>query len=288
MDLAYLDYVARFGEKIIEIARATVKDLGEKGREELKSEKDIVTKGDIAVAERIRDYLKGTGHKFLLLDEELGATALNCTPQDANFTVAIDDIDGTENYHSITRSKPYCSIFAIFAGRQPRFKDALVAGILEHSSGDIWFSVRSHGCHLTPGGDLRIGPAEVRASPHKTLDQRLQFRFDLYQAYGRVNTPRQNEAYARLMQQAWAKDFGSSAFHLAEVACGSAAGYVNPAHKAHELGAGYLLVTEAGGIITDFSGKDLGEQRFEFNRTYPIIATGTPELGTVVRKILNL
>jgi len=74
------------------------------------------------------------------------------------------------------------------------------------------------------------------------------------------------------------KDFGSSALHLAGVASGLFDGFVNLRHKAHELAAGYLLIREAGGLLTELSGRALDDLPYDFDATLGVVAAGSEPL----------
>ena len=50
---------------------------------------------------------------------------------------------------------------------------------------------------------------------------------------------------------------GSAALDLAHVACGRLDGFWEFKLKSWDVAAGMLLIQEAGGVITDISGKDL-------------------------------
>ena len=51
--------------------------------------------------------------------------------------------------------------------------------------------------------------------------------------------------------------FGSAAIDLAWIACGRADGYWETHLNPWDIAAGWLLVEEAGGCVTDFSGRKL-------------------------------
>jgi myo-inositol-1(or 4)-monophosphatase len=50
--------------------------------------------------------------------------------------------------------------------------------------------------------------------------------------------------------------FGSAALDLCYVAAGRYDGYFEDHLKSWDIAAGLLMVTEAGGLVTDFGGKD--------------------------------
>ena len=83
--------------------------------------------------------------------------------------------------------------------------------------------------------------------------------------------------------ESWVKDFSSAAFHLAGISSGLFDAYLSPSQKAHELGAGYLLIKEAGGFLQDWKGKLLDKVRYDFDAKYPIIAASTQELGDIIK-----
>ena len=89
----------------------------------------------------------------------------------------------------------------------------------------------------------------------------------------------------KVYENTWVNNISSAGIHLASVAGGQADVFIGPKQKARELGAGYLLVNEGGGIVTDFNGEEIGNKEFNFNKTYKIIASGTKELG---EKIMHL
>jgi myo-inositol-1(or 4)-monophosphatase len=52
------------------------------------------------------------------------------------------------------------------------------------------------------------------------------------------------------------RQFGSAALDLCYVAAGRYDGYFEDHLKSWDIAAGLLMVTEAGGLVTDFGGKD--------------------------------
>ena len=87
------------------------------------------------------------------------------------------------------------------------------------------------------------------------------------------------EKFKGIYSSTWAHNVSSAGFHLAGVASGHFDSFVGPVQKAHELGAGYLLVKEAGGEMIGFNGNSIDNLDFNFNSLYQIIAVATPELA---------
>ena len=248
-------------------AHNILKTMGEKGVSEVhdKHVTDISTQGDMAVSEALTRFFEEQKIPAVLYSEESGRTELTRNPK---YTITFDDIDGTDNYHRGRGILPYCTVVTIFDSPEPDFENTLVTGILEHNSKKLWHAVRDRGCYLND--------SRVNTSGRKTLDRRTLVIIDHYISGGDVSK------FLKVYPESWVKDFGSAAFHLAGVSSGLFDAYLSPSQKAHELGAGYLLVKEAGGFLTDWNGNRLDRTRYDFNAKYPIVAASTQELGKIL------
>lgn len=230
-----------------------------------KNFKDIVTKGDITVSEALIGFFKEQRIPAVLYSEESGRIELVRNPK---YTITIDDIDGTDNYFRGRGILPYCTVVTIFNSPKPNFEDTIVAGVLEHNSKILWNAVRGKGCYLN---GLR-----VNTSSRKKFDNRALVIIDHYAS--KENILR----FSKIYSEAWVKDFGSAAFHLAGVGSGLFDAYLSYSQKAHELGAGFLLIKEAGGFLTELNGNKLDKRKYEFDGKYSIIAASTKELGKIL------
>jgi myo-inositol-1(or 4)-monophosphatase len=154
----------------------------------------------------------------------------------------------------------------------------MAAGIIEHRSGTTWIAGRGQGSFLSAPG---LAPRRVSASKRQALDRRSLIVVDQYSAKERA------AELNGLAALAWLKDFGSSALHLAGVASGLFDGFVNLRHKAHELGAGYLLIAESGGRLVDLDGESLDERPYDFDDTIAVVAAGSRELAEAILECLR-
>lgn len=245
-------------------AHKTLGNLGDQGVSEIRDEHvaDISTEGDLAVSQALIRYFGEQGMPAQIYSEESGKVEIGKNPI---YTITFDDLDGTDNYFRGRGILPYCTVVTIFDCIEPTFQDAAVAGILEHNSGTFWHAIRE-------GGSFRNG-VSVRTSERRTLDRRALITIDHY-----ASSERMTQVF-ELYPQAWVKDFGSAALHLAGVSSGLFDGYLSFSQKAHELGAGYLLVTESGGFIRDTKNRDIQSVEYLFDERYSIVATATNQLG---------
>lgn len=248
-------------------AHVTLNTLDDKGICEVHNEHvtDISTQGDMAVSEALIKFFKEQKIPAVLYSEESGRIEITKNPK---YTITFDDIDGTGNYHRGKDILPYCTVVTIFDSPEPNFEDALISGIIEHNSKKLWHAIRGDGCYLNN--------AKVNTSGRKKLDRRTSVVIDHY------GSGRDISKFLKIYPESWVKDFGSAAFHLAGVSSGLFDAYLCHSQKAHELGAGYLLVKEAGGFLTDLNGKSLDQIRYDFNNKYQVIAASSKELGKLL------
>lgn len=265
------DHLTHICKSALQMSRQLLSSLSDGGRSEVHDEHvvDISTQGDRAVSAALADFFAREKIDAVLLSEESGRTQLSDSPE---YTIAFDDIDGTDNYYRGRGLLPHCTVITIFASPEPTFVDALVAGVIEHNSGQLWHAVRDGGCFLDG--------TKVSASGRTSLDRRTLLIIDHYISGGAI------DRFAPLYDIAWIKDFGASALHLAGVGSGLFDAFLSPAQKSHELGAGYLLVKEAGGVLTDWNGGSLDDTLYDFDRQTPILAAATRDLSDALLKKL--
>lgn len=264
------------------------------GKEGLKSTTstsvDISTKGDAVAGEAMVAYLKKliTPNVGVVFTEEQGKVTLN---KDGQYSVILDDIDGSKNYKEGFGMLPHGSIAGIFKGRDPRFCDCIAAGYLDFPSGNLFYATKEMGCfvqddiankqwawdHKEARRLTTTGRKKVFTGKNLTLLPDLYMLGDLA------------PAFMEYAGQAWLGDFRTTAAQLALVAAGSADIFVagdnafnpNKRRTGEEIGPGYLLITEAGGSLTDWLGNDIGKEKVGMGekRTWHYIAAATPELA---------
>ncbi len=152
----------------------------------------------------------------------------------------IDPLDGTANFiHGL----PNYSVSLALA----RGKDAL-AGVVYNVCTQETFSA-------TKGGGAFRNGERMRVSANKHLGESLlatgfpYYKFDNQDKYLKI--------LESLMQKTHGlRRMGSAAIDLAYVACGYFDGFYEYNLNAWDMAAGILLITEAGGVVSDFSGTD--------------------------------
>jgi myo-inositol-1(or 4)-monophosphatase len=84
-----------------------------------------------------------------------------------------------------------------------------------------------------------------------------------------------------------ARCFGSTALDMAFLAQGAVSVFVVPSpSRSFDFAAGYLLIKEAGGRVTDLDGKEIDGVEVSVNRSTPLLASANEKLHGNAVKIL--
>ncbi|WP_109832088.1 inositol monophosphatase family protein [Reichenbachiella versicolor] len=152
----------------------------------------------------------------------------------------IDPLDGTTNY--IHGLPCYSTSIALAKG-----KELLIGVVNDVAQGDCY--------HAFKGNGAFCNDQKIEVSPNPTLSKGLVATgFPYYEFKGMSNYLK---IITHLMQNCHGlRRWGSAAIDLAYVACGKYDGYFEYNLNSYDVAAGALLVQEAGGTVTDFSGKD--------------------------------
>jgi myo-inositol-1(or 4)-monophosphatase len=215
-----------------------VEGLSRPKQVELKTERaSIVTWADIHAQEAILAAIADHYPDHAVLAEE-GRT----DTADGAFTWMVDPLDGTSNYaHGIPFA---CTSVAV------RDRDGLAAGaIFEPFRGELFTATR--------GGGAWLGDERLQVSATASLEQALVCTG--VQSDDAVALDTFGRRMVALMTHCrGARCLGSPALCLAYIAAGRIDGFVErDATYAWDVGAGGLMITEAGGRIEDLDGGPL-------------------------------
>ncbi len=206
-------------------------------RIEYKNPINLVTEADHAAEQCVIECIKARFPTHRFLAEERGRIEGAQSP----YLWVIDPLDGTTNF---AHGYPiYCvSIGLEYEGR-------CILGVVVDPSRDELFTAIEHG-----GARLNGHPIHVTSTA--TLDRSLLvtgFAYDIR------DTPRNNlDHFAKFALKAQGlRRTGSAALDLCYVAAGRFDGFWEVRLSPWDMAAGSVIVKEAGGRLTDFSGKDL-------------------------------
>ena len=204
---------------------------------------DFVTEVDQAAERTIIETLLGAYPSHGILAEESGQEFGN---PNSDFVWIIDPLDGTTNF--IHGFPVYCVSIALS-----------VKGKIEHAV--VYDPTRNDLFTATRGRGAFLNERRIRVSKRSQLKDCLVstgFPFrpgDNFRAYMRM--------FGEITQRtAGVRRPGAAALDLAYVAAGYTDGFFETGLSIWDVAAGSLLVTEAGGLIGNFTGEaDFLEQR---------------------------
>ncbi len=236
---------ARRAEEVIlrNLGTLSDRDIGRK------QASDFVTRVDRESEETIISTIRERFPSHIFLAEE----SVHQTQGEEHRWI-IDPLDGTSNYiHQYPMFS--VSIALELAG------EVVLGVVLDPLRGELFCAEKSKGATLN-GNPVRVSSVEMPASSLITTGFPFRQK-DMIDPY--------LDAFKKVFLMAGdLRRAGSAALDLAHLAAGRCEGFFELGLSAWDLAAGAVLIKEAGGIITDFSGGD------EYLRTGNVVA-GNPQ-----------
>jgi myo-inositol-1(or 4)-monophosphatase len=227
-----------------------------------KGHNDFVTEIDKAAELAIIDVLKNAYPDHAILAEESGASA-NLHDENENVWI-IDPIDGTTNF--IHGFPQYCVSIALQQRGQ-----ITQAVVYDPTRNDLFTATKGAGAYLN---EKRIRVSRRDKMADALIGTGFPFRdmndLDEYMKMFRIMT----EKSAGLRRP------GAAALDLAYVAAGRLDGFFEKGLQTWDMAAGSLLITEAGGIVGNFSGES--DYLYKGN-----VLAGTPKIFAQMVQLLS-
>jgi myo-inositol-1(or 4)-monophosphatase len=265
---------ARQAAEALSVAREAAREAAEvllaswttigRGDATRKRPRDLVTDADRASEARILERLSRAYPDYAIVAEESGDSGAGAVRW------IVDPLDGTTNY--VHGFPMFAVSIALYDGSRP------VAGVVLDPVRNEWFTARADGgawldrgdsgaglrLSVGDGGDPAEGPLLATGFPFRHPAQ----------------TPRYLAAFEELfLRSSDMRRAGSAALDLAYVAAGRVDGFWEMALNPWDIAAGELLVLEAGGRVSDWSG---GEE----HRESGWIVAGGPATHALLTSVL--
>src|SRR6478609_2827267 len=208
----------------------------------LKGPADFVSEADLRSEAAIKEVLTNVHPGVPFQAEESASEAVATGPR-----FIIDPLDGTTNF---VRGLPHFSISLAYAD-----DSGTIAGVvLDPMRDELFWAERGLGAFL---GEQRLTVAKVATLEEALIHTGVPHR-------GRPDHEGYLQKLARVMARvSGIRRLGSAALDLAYVAAGRGDGFFETGLKPWDLAAGVLLVSEAGGIVSDQQGGELSLDRGE-------------------------
>lgn len=203
---------------------------------DLKQQSDYVTEVDRAAETAIIEVLREAYPDYGILAEESGLAG---TAENAEYQWIIDPLDGTTNFiHGLPQ---YAISIAL------KHKNAIVGAVIyDTNRNEIFTASKGDGAYLN---DKRI-----RVTKRSRLEEALIGTGFPYRMFAHI------DAYLAIFRELAQKTAGmrrpgAASLDLAWVACGRFDGFWELGLAPWDMAAGSLLISEAGGLVGDFSGE---------------------------------
>ncbi len=256
--LAVCEQAARIGGQVLLDWQGKFK-WREKGKH------DLVTEADLASQQAIREVLLTAFPEHEFLGEEDG-DALAASHQVAKaYRWIVDPLDGTANYvHSLPN---YAVSIAL------EHEGEILCGVIyDPTSSECFAAAKGQGATLNG--------KPIAVSGCTTLDQAIIAAS--FPPHVQRDSPEITRFIEVLLRSQSVRRYGSAALNLCYVAMGRLDGYWATSVKMWDIAAGYIILQEAGGLMTSLTGGPLVLARPEF------VASSSPELNAALVEVLRL
>jgi myo-inositol-1(or 4)-monophosphatase len=201
---------------------------------------------------------------FSLISEEAGIIDF----KGGGTRVIVDPVDGSRN--AISGIPFFCT--SIAAAEGDTIGDVNMAYVVNLVTGDEFWAERGAGAYLN--------------GRQMTAQKDDSFYLVAYEAQtpGR-DIPRILPLISRAHKT---RCFGAIALDLAYLAFGAVSVFVSPSpSRSFDFAGGWLLAREAGGIVTDMSGEEIGKTALGLKRSVSLLASGSEKLHTRALGLLS-
>jgi myo-inositol-1(or 4)-monophosphatase len=221
-----------------------------------KKDRSFVTEADILSEEKIKSILKKQFPDYSFLGEESGLE-----DNDSEYTWIIDPLDGTTNYSIMN---PFYNVSVALA----RKNEPVLGVVFSPAQNELFHAEKNIGAYLNN--------RKIRVSKKKDLKTSF---IGFCHAHDKENTERISEIFPRLKNASdHVRQIGAAELELSYVAAGRIEAFIMLKQNPWDTASGSLLVKEAGGIVTDISGKPFDLKSFD------LVASN----GLLHKKVLEL
>lgn len=208
--------------------------------------------------------LKALKEPFTIISEEMGILELH----GGGARILIDPVDGSKN--AVAGLPFYCTSIAVADG--DTLGDVSLSYVINLSNGDEFWAERGSGACLN-GRQIHTQKDDI---------------FSLVSYEARVPGKDIPAIMPLLSQSRKTRCLGATALDLAYLASGAASVFVTPSlSRSFDFAGGWLLVKEAGGVITDTSGAQIESVHLGLKKSSSLLATGNLELHEKALELLS-
>ncbi len=232
---------------------------------EHKNPEQPVTIADRSIEQSMRAAIEAAYPQDGIFGEEFA----NKSSQNGR-TWVLDPIDGTKAF--ITGMPTFACLVALFE----EGKGVIQAAIEMPGLGERWLAGKGQGSHWQKRGATAWQRCQVRRSGRLSDCLVTSTTYDMFKGDDL-------RAYEALCQQVSGRRFGGDAYAYGLLAAGYFDFVIEADLQAYDYLAPSLVISEAGGVMTDWQGRELG-----LSGDGRVLAAGSPERQGEALKILAL
>ena len=239
-------------EAVRRAGRNLIRDFGEISSLQVsqKGPGDFVSNADLMAEKNLITYLKEARPDYAFISEECGELKAE---HNSRMKWVIDPIDGTTNFlHAIP---VFALSVALLDGEE------VVAGVIYNPiTNELYYAEKGQGAFLmTAGGNKRLRVSGRTKMAHVLLGS------------NGFSCSKNRDLIARFSKEVASVRFnGCTTLSLASVAAGQLDAYIASRFKLWDVAAGYLMIKEAGGFVSDF---DQNRPLLDIVKAQTIVAT---------------
>ncbi|NVM04984.1 MAG: inositol monophosphatase [Candidatus Helarchaeota archaeon] len=209
-----------------------MKYYGTKTKKRYKEDKSIVTEADLESEKLILNMIKKSFPNHAILSEEAGLQ-----DSDSDFLWCIDPLDGTTNF---SMKNPFFNVsIALLRNKEP------ILGVVYYPPQDELF-------HSELGKGAYLNDKTIKVSSKDSMKAAI---FTFCNSRDEEARKRVGKIYAELkLTNNYVRQIGSAALELCMVASGRVESFFMIGVRSWDVAAGWIMVKEAGGTVTDFKG----------------------------------
>ncbi|NQV00121.1 MAG: hypothetical protein HQ538_05235 [Parcubacteria group bacterium] len=232
-------------------------ELGASGEEIIDKNQfgDTAVKADIECEKVIINYLKKQKVPIRIISEEHGTNDLNDNPI---YLGILDGIDGSKVYKESRGKGRYGTMLGIFNNLDPTYNDYVFGGIMEHSTNKLFYDLKYGGSFIRESNKDK----NINVSDCRDLNQSTKIYADIILDKS-LNTTFIYDTYLSRLEGFKINDLHSTSAHYIDLASGVIDLNLECTRKGNlEIAIGYGFIKEAGGVVVDMEGEDIGTKKY--------------------------
>jgi len=225
---------------------------------------DTMKRIDLIAEKALIETIEKEGFSCTFISEETGVREIGDNP--TNFYVTTDPLDGTTN---ATRGIPFIAT-SIAVSKKPYLNQIETALVTDLYHTVTYTAKRGKGAYRNGS---RIKPSELQSLNETIIG--VDFTQKAWETASRLKLMLEKTRHLRHL--------GANALELCYVADGTTDGFIDLRGKLRvtDIAAAYLILREAGGIITTLEGKELNAELAPTQRV-SFIAAGNKRLHAII------